>query len=102
MEARVFDGRFYATTRIRLQLLDQNDNPPQLQGPRSLRISESTPPLLREIAQYTASDKDEGDSIMYVLYPCFFLPGLPYPIYGVVAAPDSPSIPISGSTTIPF
>jgi hypothetical protein len=63
---RVFDGKFYATSELQLQLLDRNDNPPVIHGPRRLHISEAEPVHTR-IAEYTATDKDKGDTVEYVV-----------------------------------
>ncbi|KAI6218118.1 CBR-HMR-1 protein [Aphelenchoides besseyi] len=61
---RVFDGRFYATAKVRLQLEDRNDNPPRIHGPQSLRISEDVK-IHEQIAVFTATDEDVGDTINY-------------------------------------
>ncbi|VDN56529.1 unnamed protein product [Dracunculus medinensis] len=51
---RVYDGRYYATTRLRIRLEDRNDNSPIITGPQTSRISEdATHDVLRHLCVKT-------------------------------------------------
>ncbi|KAI3422308.1 Hmr-1p [Globodera pallida] len=61
LHVRVFDGRFYASTKVHVQVVDCNDNPPELVGPRQLSFPESTP-IAVLLASFSARDADQGDT----------------------------------------
>jgi hypothetical protein len=63
---RVFDGTFHATTRVHLQLKDENDEKPVFDGgneaTKKVQFHEAVP-LRHLVAQLHATDADQGDSI---------------------------------------
>ncbi|KAL3113055.1 hypothetical protein niasHT_013520 [Heterodera trifolii] len=61
LHVRVFDGRFYASTKVHVQVLDRNDNAPELLGPRQLSFPESSP-LGSLLASFSARDADHDDT----------------------------------------
>jgi hypothetical protein len=62
IDIRVFDGKFYATTTIRVEIEDINDSTPQIIGPKQISFLENVEK--RElVAEFTATDLDENDSI---------------------------------------
>jgi hypothetical protein len=62
VEIRVFDGKFYATTKIRIEIEDINDSPPKIIGPKQISFLENVEKW-ELIAEFTAIDLDENDSI---------------------------------------
>lgn len=60
---RVYDGRFYATTRLRIRLEDRNDNAPIITGPQKAQVFEDAP-RGTIIAKFSVFDADANDTAM--------------------------------------
>uniref|UniRef100_A0A0K0E875 Cadherin n=2 Tax=Strongyloides stercoralis TaxID=6248 RepID=A0A0K0E875_STRER len=60
LQATVFDGKFYNTTKLKINILDKNDCPPKLEGPASIQIPEDTSER-HIIGWYKVSDGDAND-----------------------------------------
>uniref|UniRef100_A0A0N5C4L2 Cadherin domain-containing protein n=1 Tax=Strongyloides papillosus TaxID=174720 RepID=A0A0N5C4L2_STREA len=60
LQATVFDGRFYNTTTIKINIIDKNDCPPKLEGPTSIQIPEDIK-TRSIIGFYKVSDGDAND-----------------------------------------
>uniref|UniRef100_A0A915AWG2 Cadherin domain-containing protein n=1 Tax=Parascaris univalens TaxID=6257 RepID=A0A915AWG2_PARUN len=60
---RVYDGRFYATTRLRIRLEDRNDNAPVITGPQKAQVFEDAP-RGTIIAKFGVFDADANDTAM--------------------------------------
>ncbi|KAK6105266.1 hypothetical protein QQG55_19570 [Brugia pahangi] len=58
---RVYDGRYYATTKLYIELQDRNDNPPVINGPQYVQLHEDAW-LGKEVAKFTVQDADENDT----------------------------------------
>uniref|UniRef100_A0A1I7SAF6 Cadherin domain-containing protein n=1 Tax=Bursaphelenchus xylophilus TaxID=6326 RepID=A0A1I7SAF6_BURXY len=65
MEVRVFDGRFYGSTKVYILLEDENDNPPIINGPKRIHFSEGTA-VNSQIGQFSVTDQDSNDKSTYV------------------------------------
>ncbi|VDD96463.1 unnamed protein product [Enterobius vermicularis] len=61
---RVYDGRHEASTKLRIQLEDVNDNPPECFGPKRKDVSEGAD-RGTQIGQITCIDRDENDRATY-------------------------------------
>ncbi|EJW80004.1 hypothetical protein WUBG_09086, partial [Wuchereria bancrofti] len=58
---RVYDGRYYATTKLYIELQDRNDNPPVINGPQYVQLYEDAW-LGKMVAKFTIQDADENDT----------------------------------------
>ncbi|KHN83505.1 Cadherin-related hmr-1, partial [Toxocara canis] len=58
---RVYDGRYYATTRLLIRLEDRNDNAPIVSGPQRAQVFEDAP---RDtvVAKFSVFDADANDT----------------------------------------
>uniref|UniRef100_A0A1I8AAX7 Cadherin n=1 Tax=Steinernema glaseri TaxID=37863 RepID=A0A1I8AAX7_9BILA len=61
LDVRVFDGRYYATTHVVLQLEDRNDNPPRLFGPSRVEVKEDVR-YKHVLATLKVEDADANDT----------------------------------------
>uniref|UniRef100_A0AC35FWD7 Cadherin domain-containing protein n=1 Tax=Panagrolaimus sp. PS1159 TaxID=55785 RepID=A0AC35FWD7_9BILA len=62
LDIRVFDGKFYATTKIRIEIEDINDSAPIITGPKQTSILENVE-RKELVAEFVATDLDENDFI---------------------------------------
>jgi hypothetical protein len=62
LDIRVFDGKFYATTKIRIEIEDINDSAPVIAGPKQTSILENVE-RKELVAEFVATDLDENDFI---------------------------------------
>ncbi|KAJ1347473.1 Hmr-1p [Parelaphostrongylus tenuis] len=60
LRIRVSDGLHEAISNVFVQLVDQNDHPPDIVGPSEVRIAEDVRPGTI-VARYSVSDRDAGD-----------------------------------------
>lgn len=58
---RVYDGRYYATTKLHIQLEDRNDNPPVIKGPQHVQLPEDAG-RGHQVARFTVRDADANDT----------------------------------------
>ncbi|VDN05958.1 unnamed protein product [Thelazia callipaeda] len=63
---RVYDGRYYATTKLFIKLLDCNDNPPVINGPQFAELPENSR-RGKQIARFTVQDADANDTALLIL-----------------------------------
>ncbi|KAK0427455.1 hypothetical protein QR680_010234 [Steinernema hermaphroditum] len=61
LDVRVFDGRYYATTHVVLQLEDRNDNAPRIYGPSRVDVREDAH-YKHFLATLKAEDDDANDT----------------------------------------
>ncbi|VDK68154.1 unnamed protein product [Onchocerca ochengi] len=63
---RVYDGRYYATTKVHIELQDRNDNPPVINGPQYVQLHEDAW-LGKQVARFTVQDADANDTAVLLL-----------------------------------
>uniref|UniRef100_A0A0M3K632 Cadherin domain-containing protein n=2 Tax=Anisakis simplex TaxID=6269 RepID=A0A0M3K632_ANISI len=63
---RVYDGRYYATTRLRIRLEDRNDNAPVLSGPQRAQVYEDAK-RGTVVAKFKVYDADANDTTTLML-----------------------------------
>lgn len=58
---RVYDGRYYASTKLYIELQDRNDNPPVINGQQYVQLHEDAW-IGKKVAKFTVQDADANDT----------------------------------------